>query len=115
MISSKTFKAQIYVGLRKGYSDEILSIDRVYRTVQKYVNEIGWCVTVTPTKFIYKQGHEPGVIIEAIQYPRFPLSEDVLRVRVMELAKILLDVMEQNRLTVCFPKDTIMLEKDDEC
>jgi len=110
---SKTWKAQIYCGLRKGYSDEILTVDRVYRTIQKYVDEIGWCVTVTPTKFIYKQGHEPGVIIEAVQYPRFPISEEKLRVRVIKLAEILLDKMEQNRLSICFPEQTIMLENDD--
>ena len=111
--TEKTWKAQIYCGLRKGYSNDIHSIEKVYRACQKYVDEIGWCVTVTPTKFIYRQGHKPGVIIEAIQYPRFPTPEEVLRVRVTELAKILLKELEQYRLTICFPEQTIMMENED--
>lgn len=109
----ETWKAQIYVGLKRGYSTEILTIDKVYRTIQEYVDEFGWCVTVTPTKFIYMNGHEPGVIIEAIQYPRFPETIKRLEEKVMELAEILLSEMDQYRVSICFPEKTIMLERED--
>lgn len=110
-ISNKTWQAQIFCGLRKGYSEEVLTIDKIYRTCQKYVDRVGWCVTVTPTKYIYKDGNEPGVIVEIIQYPRFPTPERILRNKTLELANILLVELGQQRLTVCFPDKTILLEK----
>ena len=30
------------------------------------------CVTVTPTKYVYTDGEEDGVIVGIINYPRFP-------------------------------------------
>jgi len=94
-----TWQAQIFCGLRVGYAEEILSIEKVYRICQEYVDEIGWCVTVTPTMF--------GII----QYPRFLSSHDVLRERTIELAKQLLTELKQLRVSIAFPKITIMLEK----
>ena len=110
-----TWQAQIYCGLRVGYTDEILSIEKVYEVCQKYVDEIGWCVTVTRTEFIYKDGNEPGVIVGIINYPRFPSDHDILRERIVGLAKQLLTELKQIRISIAFPKVTIMLEKENEC
>ena len=109
-----TWQAQLFLGLRAGYSDVIFSVDEVYRICQEYVDRIGWCVTVTPTKFIYKGGHEPGVIIGVIDYPRFPNNHNILRERIIELAKSLLAELGQFRVSIVFPDETIMLEKEDE-
>lgn len=109
-----TWQAQLFLGLRIGYTDEILSVDKVYRVCQEYVDEISWCVTVTPTKFIYKGGHEPGVIIGVINYPRFPNSHSFLREHITRLAKRLLAELKQFRVSVVFPEETIMLEKENE-
>ena len=35
---------------------------------QKYCDEVGLCVTVTDTWFIYKDGNEPGLIIGFISF-----------------------------------------------
>jgi len=109
-----TWQAQIFCGLRIGYTEEILSIEKIYRTCQKYVDEIGWCVTVTPTKFIYKGGHEPGAIIGIISYPGFPSPHSELKNRVIELANRLLVELKQFRVSVVFPGITFMLEKENE-
>lgn len=37
-----------------------------------YCNEVGLCVTVTPTNYIYTGGNQAGVIVGLINYPRFP-------------------------------------------
>lgn len=107
-----TWQAQIFCGLRVGYTEEILSIEKVYRTCQEYVDEDGWCVTITPTKFIYKNGYEPGAIIGIIDYPRFPSHHQNLKNRTVELAKRLLVKLEQLRISIVFPDETIMLEKE---
>lgn len=105
-----TWQAQIFCGLRVGYTEEVFSIEKVYEICQKYTNEIGWCVTVTPTKFIYKNGSEPGVIIGVIQYPRFSLSEEELRGRTITLAEILLVELGQFRISIVFPNEIEMIE-----
>jgi len=89
-MKSKTWEAQIFCGLRKGYSSEFYTIEDLEKICQEYVDEIGWCVTVTPTKFIYKKGNEPGAIIGVILYPRFPLEIEELKARVQGLAYLLM-------------------------
>jgi ferredoxin len=67
-----TFYANIYVGMREEYSDKIHNIEDAYKICQDYCDTVGLCVTVTPTKYIYKNGEEDGIIIGLINYPRFP-------------------------------------------
>jgi len=112
--SVPTWQAQLFLGLRIGYTDEVLSVDKVYRICQEYVDEISWCVTVTPTKFIFKGGHEPGVVIGVINYPRFPNSRSFLRVHIIRLAKRLLAELKQFRVSIVFPDETIMLEVEED-
>lgn len=112
MKKAKTWTATIYVGLRIGYHGQVLPISEPKAICQKYCNIVGWAVTVTKTRFIYKWGTEPGVIIGIIQYPRFPSKKKALKVRTMTLAQLLLSELKQERLTVVFPDETIMLEKE---
>jgi hypothetical protein len=108
-----TFTAQIYVGLREQYTDAVFPIQKIEWLCQNYVNEIGWCVTVTPTTFFYKNGSEPGAIVGSIDYPRFPITKTDFKNRVMKLAGDLLVELKQLRVSIVFPDETIMLEKDD--
>jgi len=39
---------------------------------QKFCDEVGLCVTVTPTNYVYTNGEETGAIIGLINYARFP-------------------------------------------
>lgn len=112
MKSEKTWQAQIFCGLRIGYTDAIFPIEKIYEVCQDYVDAIGWCVTITPTTYIYRDGNEPGAIIGIINYPRFPAFESSLRAKTIGLAKVLLAELEQFRLTIIFPEETILLEKD---
>lgn len=108
--TNKTYYANIYVGLRIGYSEEIHSIQKVEEICQKYCDNIGYCVTVTETKYIYKNGNEPGAIIGTINYPRFPTEESVVLEKALVLAQILLKELNQFRVSIITPDQTIMLE-----
>ena len=108
-----TFTANIYVGLQEKYDGKYRSVDEVRNLCQNYVNEIGWCVTVTPTEFIYKNGMEPGVIIGAINYPRFPSTPEQMKKQVLDLAEILLVELNQYRVSIVFTDETLMLECED--
>ena len=107
----ETYTAQIYTGLQVGYSDAIHSIEEVEHICEKYV-QCGLCVTVTQTKFFYVNGNEDGAIIGLINYPRFPSSQLKIKKQALELARILLNELEQLKVSVVFPEETIMLEKD---
>ena len=108
-MGTKTYWAKIHVGLRPGYKSPPLSIDIVHTVCQGFVNKIGWCVTVTPTEYIYKDGSEPGAVVGIINYPRFPLPKRKIRKQTLELAGLLLTICRQNRVSVVFPNKTVML------
>lgn len=116
MISARTWQAQIFCGLRKGYEvcPPCQSIEKIYSICRKYIHQVQWCVTVTPTKFLYVGGDEDGAIIGIIQYPRFPKSHNLLKEQTIELAEILRTELGQFRVSIVFPDETIMLEKEDE-
>lgn len=59
---------------------------------QAYCDEIGYCVTVEPTSYVYTLGTETGAVIGLINYPRFPRDPEAI----FEHAETLgLRVMEQ--------------------
>jgi hypothetical protein len=107
-----TFTATIYVGLKQNYDGVIKSFDEVETLIQKWVDKLGMCVTVTPTKFVYTGGSEPGLIVGFINYPRFPTEEWKIQENALNLAQILLRECKQMRVSVVFPHKTIMLSNE---
>lgn len=75
-----------------------------------YLNEIGLCVTLTPTKFIYADGWENGCIIGLINYPRFPDTPDNIKKKAVKLATILLNQFKQYKVSIVCPNKTYMIE-----
>ena len=112
MKTVKTFRATIHVGLRIGYSQTVHLQKDAESVLQEYCNEIGFCVSVTPQSFIYKDGNEPGVAVGIIGYPRFPEESLTLKSRALDIASRLMRSLGQNRVTVVFDDDTFMLELD---
>jgi hypothetical protein len=110
----ETFWAKIFVGCRPGYGKLLYwewdeKKREAHRLCQEYCDEVGLCVTITDTKFIYKDGDEPGIIVGLINYPRFPDSEQNIRNLSMNLANKLMIELKQNRVSVMFPDRTVML------
>lgn len=107
-----SFNIQIWCGLREGYDGKEHSIESVEHICQQFVNKKGLCVTVTPTKFVYTDGNESGVVIGLIQYPRFPKKIDYLIEQSKEFAELLMNELGQNRVTITTPNESIMLENE---
>jgi len=105
-----TYTANIYIGLKEGYTGRLHTIDEVYCICQEFVDQIGFCVTVTPTRFVYKNGMEPGAVVGTINYPRYPSQPQDLEAKAMILANKLMVEFKQHRVSVVFPDKTIMLE-----
>ncbi|ARB06063.1 hypothetical protein FDH38_gp009 [Dinoroseobacter phage vB_DshS-R5C] len=47
---------------------------RMMSEVQKYCDEVGLCVTVTSTRFVFTGGYEMGYRVGLRNYPRFPVD-----------------------------------------
>ncbi len=112
MKSNTTFTANIYVGLRHGYSGELSSVNEARQWLQNYCNEVKLGVTLTPTEFIYVDGGEPGVIIGLIQYPRFPKPVEEIKGNALAIANGLMKLCHQERISIVFSDETIMVEKE---
>lgn len=113
----RTFWANIYVGLldtdkskELGYS-ECFPYGAIEHICKEYCNETGFCVTVTPTKYIYTGGEEDGAIVGIINYPRFFSTPELLKERALILAEKLRDILNQYRVTVVMPEETVMLSR----
>lgn len=111
------YHIRIFCGLKEGYGTATYnifhSIEEVKLVCQAYCDKIGFGVSVTPTNFVYTGGHEEGVIVGIMNYPRFPKSEEELKIRALEIAQILLKKFNQERLSIEYPDKVVMLEKTD--
>jgi len=113
-VCSLTYEIKIYCGLRQGYSKELPlhDLEEVKSICQEYCDTNGFCVTVSPIEFIYTDGFEPGAVVGIINYPRFPRVPRELDSAAIILAKMLLEKLGQERISVVMPTNTIMLEKE---
>lgn len=68
--------------------------------------DVGMCVTIEPTTYIYSGGEEVGYVIGLINYPRFPKSPEAIRTFALDLAAELKDATGQMSYTIMFPDQT---------
>lgn len=69
------------------------------QVLQEYVM-CGACVSISKEEYVYTMGNETGIVVNLINYPRFPKSEDKLLEQAKELAKLLIEKMYQGSCTV---------------
>jgi hypothetical protein len=75
-----------------------------------YCNEVGLCVTVTPTNYIYTGGSQSGVIVGLINYPRFPATPDEIWAKAEALGRRLLAGLYQESFTIQSPDKTVWFD-----
>jgi hypothetical protein len=105
-----TYQATISLGFREGYSEKVHDIEEVKSYCQEYCDLNGFCVTVTPTTFIYKEGNEDGCFIGLINYPRFPSSPENILTTALKIANDLMIEFRQNKVSVICSDKTYMIE-----
>lgn len=108
-----TYEYTIWVGMEeqnRGLTHHAYEVERV---CQEYVNNVGLCVTITPTKYIYTDGNELGVRIGLINYPRFPSTQEELENKALELGERLMKALGQKRCSVTGPDETFTLYNED--
>lgn len=105
----ETFYANIYCGLKEGYDGPCSTVEDVKNFLQPIVDSTKFCVTITPTYFLYVDGQEPGVIVGMINYPRYPKTNDEIRNQAVFLASLLKNRFKQERISIVTPTVTMML------
>lgn len=70
---------------------------------REYCDETGFCVTLTPTSYIYTGGEELGFIVGLINYPRFPTTPPDIANRAAALADRLRIGLGQESYTIQLP------------
>ena len=73
---------------------------------REFCREVGLCVTVTETAFIYTGGEEAGVRIGLVNYPRFPDTPHNILNKAERLARLLLDRLFQDSVLLVTRFDT---------
>lgn len=81
------------------------------RICRQHCFDVGLCVTVTETAFIYTGGEERGVCVGLINYPRFPITPADNFARAVALANALIVGLSQWSATVQAPDKTIWLTR----
>lgn len=71
-----------------------------------YCDTVGFCVSVTPTSYVYRGGDEVGVIVGLINYPRFPSDGDEIFNHAKSLGIQLMDGLGQQSFTIETPVET---------
>lgn len=109
----KTWKSHIYIGSKEGYTGPSFDYSDLRKEIgifQMNNPEIACTVRVVAASYIFAEYEESGWEISIINYPRFPKSEEVLIDFTHGLAQHLLDRFKQNRMSIVFKDDTILLE-----
>lgn len=101
---TSTYWARIYI------AGDVTEAERICRTFVM----CGLCVNVTPTNYLYTGGSETGVIVELINYPRFPSSPEDIRNQAENLASSLMFGLCQGSYTIMYPDDTEYFDRRDE-
>lgn len=107
-----TYTATIYCGLQEGYSGPHHPYERALIVCRNLCDRIGLGMTVRPVDFVYTGGTEGGFAVDLINYPRFPSNPPAVKELALRLARHLLVVFNQERLTVVCGDETIMLERE---
>ena len=107
-----SFNIQIWLGLREGYTEKKHDINDVYDVVYKVCQYPGNCLTVTPTRFIYKGGWEDGVVIGIINYARYPIGKMNHKYNALEIAERLKAHFKQQRVSITTPEKTYLIGED---
>lgn len=86
-------------------------LEMIEQTCRKYCADIGLCVTVTPTRFIYTGGEETGAEVGLINYPKFPSTPEGVTNKAIDLAHLLLRETHQHSVLVMTPLTTKWITK----
>lgn len=82
------------------------AVDNAKAICREYCDQVGLCVTVTPTTYVYTNGEEDGFIVGLINYARFPSDAAEIERKAKELADSLRGSLGQESYTIQTPTES---------
>lgn len=86
-------------------------IEQAKQVCREYCFEVGLCVTIDPTTYIYTGGEEQGFRVGLINYPRFPSSPDEILEKAKALADRLMHRLCQHSYSIITPTETLWFSR----
>ena len=116
-----THEVKIYIGSKRGYKGAPFDKAELTAYIWDVQDEAGPDeanpVRVTETTYLWagpgEKYREEGFEVAVINYPRRPKPTQVINRFALNLAESLLKHFQQNRISVVFPEEIVMLEADD--
>ena len=114
---TKTFTAQATFGLQKGYSRELITLKEFKNALfigqQKTKKQFSVMLStkITLCEIVFLGQEEKSITLDFIQYPKFPIEEAKLKQAILFMVQQLMLALDQNRVVIIFPSETVMLEK----
>jgi len=85
-----------------------------WKICREYCDEVGLCVTITETKYVYTGGETVGVIVGLINYPRFPSEPTPIWAHAEALALKLIEGLKQESCSIQSPDRTLWISFRDQ-
>jgi len=82
---------------------------KAQQVCREYCDDIGFCITVTESTYVYRGDDEIGVIVGVINYPRFPMSPEGLFGHASLIAGRLREALGQDSYTIQTPDKTVWI------
>ena len=115
----KTFQASIFIGLEIGYTQKQIDKNLVIESLSKLQKQLSkekdiyLSASLSKTVIVLNNQKEQHLKIDFINYPKFPLSEEIFKDEVLHFGKELMKQFEQNRILIIYTDQTVMLEQSD--
>lgn len=115
----KTFQASVFIGLEYGYTQKQIDENLVIESLSELQKQLSkgkntfLSASVSKTIIVLNNQQEQHLKIDFINYPKFPLSEEVFKEEVLHFGKELMKQFEQNRILIIYTDETVMLEQSD--
>lgn len=78
---------------------------------RKFCDQVGLCVTIEPTRYVYTGDAENGVRVGLINYGRFPATPDEIFAKAEALAVRLLDWLDAESASIVATDHTVWLSR----
>ena len=116
----KPFSAKVTLGLELGYTERLIEKTKIIQHIQKIQNDliksknIFLSVSISDTNIVMGGQIEPHIILNFINYPKFPVKIEILKKEIEELTKQLMIEFKQNRTIIEYLDETLMLEQTED-
>jgi len=91
VIRSNSFHATIWIAG---------DIDKATVVCRDYCDNVGLCVSISTTEYVYTHGQEKGIRVDFINYPRFPSKFKDIKIHACRLGILLKDELNQESFSI---------------